>query len=239
LSIYDRFKEFAGTGVTVLGFVGVIGSVAVYGTNLKTQFDASQTKIVQLEAQVATLRNQLDRTYSATTGALMGPKGDKGDPGEKGERGPSGERGVQGEAGPMGPAGGAGGVNEDRIMEMIDKAVREQPASSTSAVGGTVSIALNGQDIFDTADCMNLSGVRNLEIVMLRPGQEFCDEAGRLIGRIDLSGSTGLAWKHIGKSNGFCKIESHCSLGSMFGAKYLYERFGEDKQGPVFLLRKT
>lgn len=93
MSIFDRFKESAGAGATILGFVGIIGSVAVYGTNLKNQFDASQTKIVQLETQVATLRDQLDKSYSATSETVRGPKGDKGDRGERGERGPVGERG--------------------------------------------------------------------------------------------------------------------------------------------------
>lgn len=81
-SPFEKLKQFAGSGATILGFIGVIGSVSIYGSNLKNQFDASQTKIIQLEAQIETLSRQLDKTsgQSSQTG-LKGEKGDRGDDG--------------------------------------------------------------------------------------------------------------------------------------------------------------
>lgn len=226
--MFDRVKEFAGTWATILGFIGVIGSVAAYGTNLKNQFDASQTKIVQLETQVATLRDQLDKAYDSSTGTNE-RQGEKGERGEPGPQGPQGERG---------PAGPAGTISDEALDERIQTALRRELAKLPTSGSGTIQVSLGGSDVFESSECILLDQVRNLEILTLRKDLEFCENDGRLVARVaSIRGDGYLAISTPGSGSSSCVLERKCTFGWLNGRDYIYERMGRDEKGIVSLFR--
>lgn len=231
--------KVVGIAGTLIPIGGALIGLGIYVGNLTNQIEASRSEVQVLKGQVSQLQDILQKTQAAAVSGVPGPKGEKGDPGERGEQGPRGERGLQGEAGPQGTGSTSSGLAESQILQIVEESVKQKLASLPASTGGTITVALDGQDVFNTASCIQIQSVRGLDVLTLRPGQEFCDKSGELIGRIGLEGAKGLAWKRIGGFSGTCGIEKKCGLGSIFGATYVYERFGEDDEGPIFLLRKV
>lgn len=171
--MFQQFKDSAGTATTILGFIGVIGGVTAYGTNLKNQFDASQTKIVQLETQVSTLRDQLDKANTASgIQGPQGPKGDKGDPGPTGPRGPQGEPGTD---------GAAGGVDAAALQKAVEAAVARHLASLPQSSGAPGSSFVDAGGLFDLDQCVRDSDVKQKPVIAIRKGMQFCKDDGTLL----------------------------------------------------------
>lgn len=127
-----------GMAAATIGFItlaGAIGSVAVYGANMKNEFDASQKRVVQLETEVTTLRERLDKMTSKvltsdSSGSTPGPTGPRGPRSEQGPEGPPGPAGVEGPQGPKGDYGPAAAEMDPSAMEaMIDAAVEQRLSS--------------------------------------------------------------------------------------------------------------
>lgn len=215
---------------TVLGIASLTGLLAGgiwYATGLQNQLDAAQREITEL-------RSKLDAVSTSTSSGIRGPKGDKGD---TGDQGPRGERGPQGEMGPMGQSGGSGGFSETQIRQLVQQLVQQQIASTQNAVG-TVQSSINGSDVFSTSGCTNLSEVRNLDLLTLRPAQEFCDQSGRLVARVRKFSETQHVYiERPGESGDSCALGYSCKLRWLNGKSYTYERYGEDENGPIALLR--
>lgn len=233
MSLFQQIKESTGVVTTILGFIGVIGGVAVYGTNLKNQFDASQTKIVQLETQVATLRDQLDKANAIGGAGQKGPKGDKGepgDPGPQGERGPAGPRGEPGAAGATSLADPS--ALEPIVNALVNKILASRPASS----GNSVFVSQPGA--FDFSKCVSDAELRQAEVITLRAKMEVCASDGRLIAKIrSLNGDGGVDIVAPGKGSNFWTLNNVVRFPWAGAKEYVYERFSEDGNGPVALFR--
>lgn len=182
MAFFQQIKESAGTVTTILGFVGVVGTVAAYGTTLKNQFDSSQTKIVQLEAQIATLREQLDKSYSSS--ASQGPAGPKGEKGDTGDTGPAGPRGPAGPPGEDGSSGANGqAVDLRRIEKMVQEAVDEKMSSLPASVPGSPALVDAGS-LFDLSDCVVDTDIKAAKVLAIVKGMQFCKSDGTLLTKV-------------------------------------------------------
>ena len=207
MSIFERFKESAGTGATILGFISIIGSVAVYGTNLKNQFDASQTKIVQLETQITTLREQLDKSYSAGAENQRGPKGDKGDPGERGEQGPRGERGPKGDTG---NSDGTTTIDEAAVTELVRKLVASEVRDALSkSANSTMSAKASAQS---NRGCISVDELASLKRFTLKDGDAICDAESNLVAKVNRisHGDSSIKIDVPGSDSMECEILKRC-----------------------------
>lgn len=164
---------------------------------------------------------------------MRGPKGEKGDPGEPG---PRGERGPQGEMGPMGPSGGSGGINEAQIRQLVQQLVQQQVSAMPSS-GGAAQASLGNQDAFNMSGCIPVSAIRDLAVLTLREGQEFCADDGALVARIGRGNQYRFSIKMPGKGSDTCSFENVCKLDWLGGKSFVYERQGQDDKGPISLLR--
>jgi hypothetical protein len=219
---------------TVVGIVSLAGLLAGgiwYATGLQSQLDAAQREITELRTKL--------ETVSPPVG-VEGPRGPKGDPGSEGPQGAQGPRGLQGEPGPMGPPGaatsGAGGLTESQVKQMIQQAISSLPAPLAGSGGITVS--LGGEDVFNTAGCIPVSEVRNLEVLTLRQGQEFCEATGKLVAQVARAEPDGyVSITMPGDGNHQCGLNSSCKFPWLGSKRYVFERVGEDEKGVVGLFR--
>ncbi len=176
MALFQQVKDSAGTVTTILGFIGVVGGVAAYGATLKNQFDASQTKIVQLETQVATLREQLDKSHGTLAG--QGPRGPKGDKGDPGDPGPAGSRGPQGDPG----APGTGGAIDQVALAMaVDAAIAKRLASLPSGAGAAI---VDAGSLFDLGSCALDTEVKSKQVIAVKEGMQFCKADGTLLATV-------------------------------------------------------
>lgn len=226
---------------SVLAVAGALIGLGIWVGNLKNQVDNSRAEVEQLKGQVTQLQTLLaDR--SKDKAGPQGPQGPKGDPGEAGPAGPRGLQGPEGPQGPMGPPGPAAsgnGLSEVQVRELIDKAIAAIPATKSSQAAGTVQLTLDGADVFKTAGCIPVASLIGLDILTLRPGMEFCDKNGALVGRMTEIGSNGQMWiKRVAAPVESCSLESACRLGVFGNQVYVFERQGQDGDGQIALLRK-
>lgn len=223
--------------INVATFVGLavpLVGLGMYVNNLTNQIDTSKAEVAALKAQVGQLQDLLQQTQAIASGE-RGPKGDKGDTGDQGARG---ERGPQGEMGPMGPSGTTGGMSEQQIRQLVEQAIQQKisalPTSTTNPIGG----ALSETDAFQTSGCISVDNIRNLEMLPLREGQEFCDGNGRLLARVgEFSRNGWFKMTRPGTASDSCTLERSCTLRWLNGKSYVYERLGQDDKGQVALLR--
>lgn len=181
---FQKVNEYAGSAATMLGFVGIIGGVAVYGTNLKNDFDAAKTKVVQLETQLSALREQLDKATAqrVDVGSVgpRGPRGDPGEPGPAGPRGPKGEKGDPGDPGPASPA--ANGAHLSKIVARIEALER----GTTSAGGQIVSAGTEAAASAGGTSCVAAPEEQRSGTFTLLDGDRLCNKAGRFIGIVQV-----------------------------------------------------
>lgn len=223
-------RNLLDTMVGIVSLAGLLAGGIWYATGLQSQLDAAQREITELRTKLDTVSNP---------NGVPGPQGPKGDVGPEGPQGQQGPRGFQGEPGPMGPSGasgsGASGLTESQVRQMIQQAVAGLPTPSAS---GGISVALSGQDIFNSSGCIPVSEVRNLEVLTLREGQEFCEADGRLTAKITSIAGTGTLFYTLpGKASSNCALNKQCKLRWLGAKTFVYERLGEDDKGPVALLR--
>lgn len=229
-------KSFLDTAGGLITLVGAVAGLTAYCVSLQFSLNQANREIERLDKQVEVLATK-------TPSSLPGPKGDigpRGEPGPEGPAGPQGPRGPQGEIGPIGPAGPAGsasgGLSESQVRQMIQEALQSMP--TPSATGGNVSVTLGGEDVFNSSKCISVSEVRQLEVLLLRDGQEFCETDGRLVAKIGSAGIRGaFSYTMPGVGNYNCYLNRQCKIRWLGGRTYTYERFGEDDKGEVALLR--
>ncbi len=229
-------KSFLDTAGGLITLVGAVAGLTAYCVSLQFSLNQANREIERLDKQVEVLATK-------PPAGVPGPKGDKGDKGETGPQGPAGPqgpRGLQGEQGPMGSPGAAGstsgGLTEAQVRQLIQQALSSIPTASSS--GGTITVTLGGEDIFRSAGCIPVSSVRNLQVLTLREGQEFCEADGRLIariGRIEASGYFNVS--RPGLMGDGCGLGNQCNMRWLGGKRFVYERVGEDDKGKVALLR--
>lgn len=229
--------KVVGIAGTLIPVGGALIGLGIYVGNLTNQIEASRAEVQVLKGQVTQLQDILQKTQNLAAG-VPGPKGPKGDQGEQGPQGPRGLPGEQGPMGPVGPAGTASGMTEQQIQQFIVRTVQQQVASTPGTAGETIQVAVNGADIFESSSCIPTDAIKDLDVLTLREGQEFCDRDGRLLARVSKFESSGFfTMKRPGEASDRCSLESSCRLRWLSGKSYIYERRGEDERGPIALLR--
>jgi hypothetical protein len=232
------FVKAGAVVVTIAGVLGIGYTVAKYATD----FDAAKAEIQNLRGQI----EQLHEVLSKTQFGERGPKGEKGDPGQPGERGDKGDIGPRGLKGDVGSASASASVDIDELKVLVDQAVAEKlaamPLSTNAASPGAAQIS-QSLKLFDTSTCIQIDTIRNLEVLTLRPGNEFCNNSGKLLFRVaeieTPRNNKRIMFSTPGKGSGSCDLEETCRLREVGGRVYIYERFAEDDQGPIALLRFT
>lgn len=221
-------RNLLDTVVGIASLAGLLAGGIWYATGLQNQLEAAQREITDLRTRLETV---------STANSAVGPRGPKGDPGEPGSQGPRGERGPQGEMGPVGPAGPAGsasGLTEQQVRQIIQQQIASTPAGS----GGTVQLTLDEADVFNASGCISVDSIKNLDVLTLREGQEFCERSGRLLARVNKFKINGyFVITRPGDNDDSCSVETTCRMRWLGGKKYTYERVGEDDRGQVALLR--
>lgn len=182
-------QSFSSMTGAVLGFsalVTTIGGAAIYGANIKNEFDASQKHVVELEAKVTTLRDQLDKITAQTIAkGVPGPAGPQGPEGPQGPVGPKGDRGEPGPQGPVGTAGSGGGVDMTALSGIVQSMVATEVAAKLaampkSAAGGTTSL-VDATGLFDLSKCVLDSDVRARDLITVKVGMQICKASGELL----------------------------------------------------------
>ncbi len=230
----NSWLKVVGIAGTIIPVGGALIGLGIYVGNLTNQIEASRSEVQVLKGQVSQLQDILQKTQEAAVSGVRGPKGDKGDPGEQG---PRGERGPQGEMGPMGPSGGNSGMSEAQMRSLIQQVVQQQVLAVPIGGGGTVNASLGNQDVFNISGCIPVSAVRDLTVLTLREGQEFCADDGALVARIGRGDRYRFSITMPGKGSDMCSLEKVCTLDWLSGKSFVYERRGQDEKGPVSLLR--
>ncbi|MBL3561416.1 hypothetical protein [Rhodovulum sulfidophilum] len=172
-------KTFSTITTAVIAFLTLAGTIAAVTWNaasLKQQFDESQTRVVQLQAQVDTLRGQLDKFRASTVSgdARIGPTGPQGPKGEPGPQGP------RGEPGPPGPVGATSHSDQVALRALIDEMI-EAKISSLQDRGGSASKMVDATGTFDLSKCTAIEDIKAGNLVTVGKGAQLCDETGRLI----------------------------------------------------------
>jgi hypothetical protein len=236
----ESSKSFLETVGGLITVGAAVAGLTAYCVSLQFSLNQAAREIERLDKQLVSLSQQSTATQQGQRGPA-GPQGPKGDQGEPGQQGPRGERGLPGEQGPIGPAGtssNGAGISEQQVRQIVEQAMRQQPVTSQVSQGAAVNVTLGGQDVFDAAGCIPLESIRNLQVITLRAGNEFCDRNGRLAFRVkSIRESDGaIYFANPGKSDGFCRHERQCDFKDI-GRKYVYERRGTDDRGPLALFR--
>jgi hypothetical protein len=233
-SLGAKMADGRGLLDTVVGIASLIGLLAGgiwYATGLQNQLDAAQREITDLRAKLENV---------AMADKAVGPRGPKGDKGDIGDTGPQGLRGERGPQGEPGPQGAGGGVDQQQIGQIVARIVQAELAKMPAATGSSVTAEI--PDIFKAGSCISISNVNGKKIVFLQKNQEFCDESGALLARIDDIRSsppyTILATRP-GKLRWVCQINNRCSLPWSDSSKYIYERIGKDDNVAIAMLRMT
>lgn len=222
--------------ITIAGVLGIGYPVAKYATD----FEAAKAEIQNLRGQVASLHEVLSKVQLGERGL----KGEKGDPGEAGMRGPKGEKGDTGPKGDPASSSPMASVDLAELQVLVDKSVEDRlaklPGVAITSNVGDAGIA-NALKVFETSACIQADSVRKLDVLTLRPGNEFCNKSGKLLFRVSEIETSHpkkkIEFSTPGVGNGSCYLEQTCTFDEFGGRIYVYERFGEDDQGPIALLR--
>jgi len=225
-------RTFATISGAVLGFgtlATTIGGVAIYGNDFKHEFDASKTRVVELEAQVATLREQLDKITSQTiSSGLQGPAGPMGPQGPKGDRGDPGLAGM---------------VDTNALQSQVRALVAAEVSSKLAtmpqpAASGGASSLVDASGLFDLSKCVLDSDVRARNLITVKAGMQFCKASGELLTVVEKIDSWGVNFSNPGKgwwSVGNSKRDSFVWDASR---QFYIERKSRDENGdPIATLR--
>ncbi|WP_444460220.1 hypothetical protein [Rhodobacter capsulatus] len=221
--IEDRMfgRTFATISGAVLGFgtlATTIGGVAIYGNDFKQEFDASKTRVVELEAQVATLREQLDKITSQTiSGGLQGPAGPMGPKGDKGDPGP------------------AGMVDTNALQSQVRALVAAEVSSKLAAIpqsaaGGGASSLVDAAGLFDLSKCVLDSDVRARDLITVKAGMQFCKASGELLTTVTEVGSN-IRFYTPGKGYSTLSSGNQSSFKWDAGRSFYVERVTQDENG--------
>jgi hypothetical protein len=121
---------------------------------------------------------------------------------------------------------------------MIGDIVQSHRPALNSGGGATIDVTLNGADIFNAAGCIPVSSIKDLPVLTLRSGQEFCERDGRLVARIGKFQNGGKFFvTQPCEFDDACSLESSCRMDWLGGKVFIYERLGDDDRGAVALLR--
>lgn len=234
----QTFSTILASALAFLTLAGSIGAIAVYGANLKNEFDTSQKRVVQLETEIATLRGQLD---DMTTKAMsdrevaQGPRGPKGDKGDPGDPGPAGPRGLQGEPGAPG-VGGA--IDQAALAAAVDAAVARKLASIPAGAGGGTSLVDAGS-LFDLNTCMLDTEVKAKQVIAVRKGTQFCKADGTLLATVEEVGASReyVIFSFPGEPNWTMYPRGSGRFSWDSKRNFTIERFAETENGDVASLR--
>jgi len=214
-------RTFATISGAVLGFgtlATTIGGVAIYGNDFKHEFDASKTRVVELEAQVATLREQLDKITSHTiTSGLQGPVGPIGPQGPKGDPGPAGIVDTN--------------ALQSQVRALVALEVSNKLATMPQPVaGGGTSSLIDAAGLFDLSKCVLDSDVRARDLITVKAGMQFCKASGELLDTVTEVGSS-IRFYTPGKGY-FTLLSGHQgSFGWDAGRSFYAERVTQDENG--------
>jgi hypothetical protein len=221
---------------TVVGIVSLAGLLAGgiwYATGLQNQLEAAQRELTELRTKLEKVSNAEATVGPRGPSGAQGPKGDQGEPGPQGLRG---ERGLQGEPGPAGPTSIDQPTLARLIQDAVDRKILTLPSSATSPVAPLTS----GLEAFNTTSCIPASSVKNLPVLTLRAGQEFCASDGALLATVQEFNTRGdrLYMMRPGAGRLWCDLNEECTMRWFDGATYVFERTSEDGKGKVALFRK-
>lgn len=244
--IRQTFTAIAAATIGFITLAGAIGSVAVYGANMKNEFDASQTRVVQLETEVTTLREQLDKmTSKALTGdssvgapGPIGPRGPKGDQGLEGPPGPAGEPGPQGPKGEPGSA--AAEIDPSELEAMIDAAVEQRLSSLPQSASSSNTVPpAGGAALFDLGRCVLDTDVKGRPVIAVQKGLQFCTSDGTLLTTVvEVDPDHGVVrFSTPGRSNWGVSQRTTEGFSWDTGRRFSIERFSEANGQPVASLR--
>lgn len=129
-------------------------------------------------------------------------------------------------------------MSADAVRQLVVQTVQQQILALPAASATASPVALPGADVFNSTGCIPVVSVLNLQIMTLRVGQEFCDRDGALLARIERFTDNGKIWTTLpGRGTDTCVLNKTCTLRGLGSKDFVYERFGEDEEGPVALLR--
>lgn len=234
-------QSFSSMTGAVLGFaalVSTVGGVAIYGANIKNEFDASQKHVVELEAKVATLRDQLDKITAQTIAkGVPGPTGPQGPEGPQGPVGPKGDRGETGPQGPAGTAGSGGGVDMTALSGVVQSMVATEVAAKLaampkSAAGGTTSL-VDATGLFDLSKCVLDSDVRARDLITVKAGMQFCKASGELLDTVELVDDSNVRFYAPGAGTWKIRSGTRISFDWDSGRAFYMERVSRDENGDV------
>lgn len=218
-------RTFATISGAVLGFgtlATTIGGVAIYGNDFKQEFDASKTRVVELEAQVATLREQLDKITSQTiSSGLQGPAGPQGPKGDKGD---------------PGPAGGPGIVDANALQSQVRVLVAAEVSSKLAAMpqpaaGGGASGLVDAAGLFDLSKCVLDSDVRARDLITVKAGMQFCKASGELLATVKNVSGDDVYFDIPGHGNWNVFGGGRASFKWDAGRSFYVERVTQDENG--------
>jgi len=227
--IEDRMfgRTFATISGAVLGFgtlATTIGGVAIYGNDFKHEFDASKTRVVELEAQVATLREQLDKITSQTISS--------------GLQGPAGPMGPQGPKGDKGDPGPAGMVDTNALQSQVRALVAAEVSSKLAAMpqpaaGGsaTASSMVDAAGLFDLSKCVLDSDVRARNLITVKAGVQFCKASGELLATVKNVSGDDVYFDIPGYGNWNVFGGGRASFKWDAGRSFYVERVTQDENG--------
>ncbi|MDC9834357.1 hypothetical protein [Rhizobium binxianense] len=228
---FHRFTGFFNSFGGILTALAAVAGGAIVVNSYREKVDQAQVAVELLTKQVTDLQSTINRLANTPDGK-PGPQGPKGDPGDAGPQGPRGERGLQGEQGP------AGQIDVAQVRPMIDQLVTQKFASMPQNTPSAAAAVATVPDIFNSSACIPIDSIRNLDVLTLRSGNEFCDRTTRLIFRVSrIRENDGrIFFETPGKGSGYCSLEGKCTLNDI-GKTYVYERRGHDEDGEIALLR--
>jgi hypothetical protein len=203
----SHFFQLVGAATLLLGLIGSVGAVAVYGANLKNDFEAAKVRVVQLETEVQELRKRLT-SADATNG-----KGARGEPGPEGPAGPRGPAGPKGEAGPQGAAGEPAVVSIDVVRAQL-KELLKSPEFRTSLRQPGQAAPASAPTLLELAEgCLKKQDVIATKFLKIKKNSEICDDDGSLLVRVvDPDSGIGLKLFTPGSGTWFCGHGQKCQF---------------------------
>ena len=252
-----------GTVAAFLGLAAPLVGLGMYVSNLTNQIEASKGEVQSLKGQVSQLQDILQKIQtSGATGKILkgdpgekgavgqpgpqGPRGEIGPPGPQGPRGEVGPQGAAGPPGPMGPAGVAGSsasVDMNALSALVERMIeKKRPVQSAPNDGGSTpaaTTAAKSSPAFDNISCTDIQTIANQETIVFRSQMEFCDEAGRVIVKVKITGSGTVEFTQPGFRPSSCRLNQRCTLLWLYGKVYIYERSGVDQDGAAALFRAS
>ncbi|CAH0343229.1 hypothetical protein RHI9324_04962 [Rhizobium sp. CECT 9324] len=225
------FMKASAGAITVVSVLGIGYTVAKYATD----FEAAKAEIQNLRGQIVQLHDILQKTQNSAVAGSRGVPGPKGDPGEAGPQGPRGEPGPPG---PSGTTTAQSGLTLQDVERVALQIVERRIASLPTQAGNSIQVSIDGADVFKSAGCISIQTIKDLPVLTLRAGQEFCDRDGALLARVEKFNPDGnFQMNRPGEPSDYCQMGSSCRLRWLGGKQFNYERVGEDAEGTVALLR--